>query len=228
MPRRSSLHLELERAPTGTPSRDRAPRRRLRLRVRGSRSNAGESFLVHNLSATGLLIESATDLPVGTQFALDLPEFGTAMATVRWNSGHLFGCSFEQPLPPAAMAAAQLKNPPAGAEAIGDSIADEAEAGEAGLPARLRALRETRGLSLEDVAQRVEVSRQTVWYWETGRSAPTPRNLRRLAGALDATVEELCSGSASAPGGASLATVKQWVARELGISPEAVEIHIRL
>lgn len=199
--------------------------------MRGSRSNPGESFLVHNLSATGLLIESATELPLGTRFALDLPEVGTAMATVRWTSGHLFGCSFEQPLSPAAMAAAQLKNPPAEAEAARGSAARPVDEGdEGGLPARLRTLRETRGLSLEDVAQRVKVSRQTVWYWETGRSAPSPQNLQRLAGALDVAIDELGSQPpASAPvGGASLATVKQWVARELGIAPEAVEIHIRL
>jgi transcriptional regulator with XRE-family HTH domain len=73
------------------------------------------------------------------------------------------------------------------------------------------------------------VSRQTVWYWETGRSAPSPRNLGLLATALGVATSELAPGAPAVNQGfGSLATVKQWLASELGVAPDAVEIHIRL
>ena len=39
-------------------------------------------------------------------------------------------------------------------------------------PKRLREARETAGLSTEELARRVHVSRQTVWLWERGISLP--------------------------------------------------------
>ena len=52
-------------------------------------------------------------------------------------------------------------------------------------PKRLREARETAGLSTEELARRVHVSRQTVWLWERGISLPQFRQLvaiRRVLG----------------------------------------------
>lgn len=44
-------------------------------------------------------------------------------------------------------------------------------------PQRLRAARFAAGVSQGDVADGAGVSRQMVWYWEHGRSNPSPGNL---------------------------------------------------
>ena len=52
-------------------------------------------------------------------------------------------------------------------------------------PKRLREAREAAGLSTEELARRVHVSRQTVWMWERGLTLPGFRQLvaiRRVLG----------------------------------------------
>lgn len=51
-------------------------------------------------------------------------------------------------------------------------------------PSRIRMLREAKGLTAEELARDLGVSRQVVYAWETGRRHPTLANLERLAGAL--------------------------------------------
>lgn len=59
---------------------------------------------------------------------------------------------------------------------------------------RIRALRRERGLTQDDLADRVGVSRSAVAQWETGRSGQVTDNLARIAGVLDASVEYLLHG----------------------------------
>ncbi len=59
---------------------------------------------------------------------------------------------------------------------------------------RIKALRRDKGLSQDDLAQRVGVSRSAVAQWETGRTGQVTGNLSRIAGALDASVEYLVYG----------------------------------
>ena len=52
-------------------------------------------------------------------------------------------------------------------------------------PKRLREAREAKGMSTEELAQRVHVSRQMIWLWERGVSLPQFRQLvaiRRVLG----------------------------------------------
>lgn len=56
---------------------------------------------------------------------------------------------------------------------------------------RLRQLRKQRGLTQEQLAQRVNVSRQTVSHWENGRASPDYGMLHQLAEALDTTAAAL-------------------------------------
>ena len=42
----------------------------------------------------------------------------------------------------------------------------------------IKQVREARGLTQEDLAEKCEVSRQAVSKWELGASAPTPENLK--------------------------------------------------
>ena len=94
-----------------------AARRKLSLVAHGA--TAAQEFatvVIHDLSETGVLIETEVELAPGEPLEIDIQEAGTAAATVVWNSGRFFGCQFERRLPKAAVSAAILRNaarPPA-------------------------------------------------------------------------------------------------------------------
>ena len=89
-----------------------AVRRTLHLEVLGKTSSGNAaSVLIHNLSATGLLIETAADLSVGEAFEVEIPHAGSRTAVVVWASDRLFGCQFESAVTTAAVSAAVLQSP---------------------------------------------------------------------------------------------------------------------
>ena len=89
-----------------------APRRKLHLEVQGvTLSGAAAMVLIHNMSMSGLLIETAAKLTIGEAFELEIPDAGAKSAVVIWSSGRLFGCEFEDPVPTAAISAALLRTP---------------------------------------------------------------------------------------------------------------------
>lgn len=51
----------------------------------------------------------------------------------------------------------------------------------------IKSARENRGMTQEDLAERLEVSRQAVSKWELGASEPTPENLKILEEVLEVT-----------------------------------------
>ena len=86
------------------------PRRKLCL---GSNlQHSGESVTIHDVSATGLLIETSAVLAPSDSFELELPEVGATPATVVWSSGRYYGCQFKERLPGAAISAALLRSEP--------------------------------------------------------------------------------------------------------------------
>lgn len=60
--------------------------------------------------------------------------------------------------------------------------------------AQLKANREKFGMSQEDIAQHIYVSRQTVSNWETGRTYPDIHSLLLIANLFDVSVDELLKG----------------------------------
>jgi hypothetical protein len=93
-------------------SRRGAARRPLGLQVSGVLPDGpGVDVLIHDLSLTGLLIETWANLKVGTPIEVDLPEAGKTVARVAWGSDRYFGCQFETPISSAVLSAAVLKNP---------------------------------------------------------------------------------------------------------------------
>ncbi|MDP9486709.1 MAG: helix-turn-helix domain-containing protein [Actinomycetota bacterium] len=62
---------------------------------------------------------------------------------------------------------------------------------------RLFVLRRERGMSQSELARRAEVNRTSVVFAENGRTIPRPSTLRRLAWALDVSMEELSNGGPS-------------------------------
>jgi len=85
-------------------------RRKLFLRsdtvVAGSPSTTAT---VHNLSETGLLIETDVELSVGDSIEVDLPRAGLKSAKIVWTDDRLFGCSFAGEISTATVSAAVLR-----------------------------------------------------------------------------------------------------------------------
>lgn len=59
--------------------------------------------------------------------------------------------------------------------------------------------RKSRGLSQEDLAAKVNVSRQAISKWETGDAMPDLNNLLLLADALEISLDALCGRETAAP-----------------------------
>ena len=92
-------------------SRRTSPRRKLRLGA--SLGSGGQEVVIHDLSATGVLIQTSAKLETFDDLEVDLPEVGPTHAFVVWNSGEYFGCEFARPISRAAISAALLRNPAA-------------------------------------------------------------------------------------------------------------------
>lgn len=156
-----------------------ATRRTLRLIVSGQRTNQqATEVLIHDLSREGMLIESGEPFRTDEAFAVELPGGGLREAIVVWSSTHFYGCRFAKPLSPAAVSAALLKALPAADAPV---IEDHGNAPPTEFAAQISARREELGLSIEQLAKRLNVSRQAIWYWETGQRVPRKNLSARIA-----------------------------------------------
>lgn len=85
-------------------------RRSLRLDVPGEIASSGEvAVTIHDLSLTGVLIQTSAPLGAGESFWLELPVAGSAEAVIMWTSGDFYGCQFKAPISPAGLSATLLK-----------------------------------------------------------------------------------------------------------------------
>ncbi|MFM7379424.1 MAG: helix-turn-helix domain-containing protein [Erythrobacter sp.] len=235
-----AIKAHLDQPPATSDSQRSAPRRALWLETSGFFADAGPDGLeanvaIHNISAAGLLLETAVALAEGEQLALDLPEAGAVTATVVWRSEHLYGCAFAAPLTAAALAAAQLQgfapgvptrpqSSPAAPSAVPQTGLGTGE----GLGTRLNRLRREAGLTLADVAAALGVSKPTVWAWEKGKARPLPERLDAIAAALGVESEVLAAAPASREIESLIAECRARIAEACGASPQAVRIMIEL
>ena len=213
-----------------TPQSDdprRNERHTLRLEALGATAN-GESarVTVHNISANGLLIETAAVLDIGETIALELPEAGERIATVSWASEAFYGCQFDRPLGSGELSAAQLRSDtPADAHAPRPALgALDDDFGH-----RLQRLRKQRGLTLAQIAEQLGVSKPTVWAWEQGRSRPVGNRIDPLAEVLGVSRAELYPDVSSlTPLHDLLARVRGEIAAVAGTSADKIRIMIEL
>jgi len=204
----------------------RDPRRKLRLEAQGAlASGAADRVLVHNISATGLLVESALALAPGETLTIDLPEAGETQASVVWTSGSFYGCQFEQPISAGALSAAQLRGTADRDIANGPSF--EGLASET-FGARLQRLRTEQRLTQAQLADRLGVSKPTVWAWEQGKARPVESRIDSIARALEVSREELLSGSGDTQFNELVAMSRERIARAVGTEPRQVRIMIEL
>lgn len=217
-------------SPTPAGSQRAAPRRALRLEISGLASGGSEANVtIHNISAAGLLIETALDLARGEELALDLPEAGIVTASIVWRSERLYGCAFERPLGTAALAAAQLQGLAPGAPPVSAFPLAANTSSAEGLGHRLNRLRREAGLTLADVAAVLGVSKPTVWAWEKGKARPLPERLGAIAAALGVPPEAL--SDAPGPAGTAATVIEDCrtrIAEACGTTPDAVKIMIEL
>jgi hypothetical protein len=95
-----------------TDDRRRSPRRSLKLEAVKSPPSAPEArVIIHDVSLTGILIETSATLAIGERLQVQMPEAGAVEAELVWTSGRLFGCRFKTPISKAALSAALLKSP---------------------------------------------------------------------------------------------------------------------
>jgi hypothetical protein len=102
----------LQAAISFTPSsqgRRRSARRTLRLGIAVSSSQDWTKALIHDLSETGLMIETAAELVEGETILCDLPVAGSTEAQIIWNWQNYYGCEFLTPITKAAVSAAVLQ-----------------------------------------------------------------------------------------------------------------------
>lgn len=203
----------------------REPRRKLRLETQGALPSGVETnVLVHNVSATGLLLQSEIPLETGDTLEIELPENGATAAKVIWTSGPLFGCEFETPISAATLSAAQLR----GAVIRELDVAPRQAMSAESFGVRLQRLRKAQNLTLSQLAAELHVSKPTVWAWEHGKAKPVESRISALAQALDVPTSELQPGRDAPLLGDLIARSREQIARALGTSPEKVRIMIDL
>ncbi|AKH42860.1 transcriptional regulator with XRE-family HTH domain [Altererythrobacter atlanticus] len=176
-----------------------APRRRLQLEVSGSSNGGGiDRAVIHNISMTGLLLETGVSLKNGDEIQVDLPEGGSTTAIIVWASGNFYGCKFQEAISPAVLSAVQLRST-AGQGTEESAPSDPAPGPVEAFHDRLTRLRKERKLSRAELAKRSEVSEPSIWAWEIGKRQPRRRNIRSLAAALDISERELLLGGDAGP-----------------------------
>lgn len=79
----------------------------LEVDARGPDSLEG-MVIVHDISDTGLLIETDSKLKVGEMIEVKLPQAGLMEAEIVWIGGEIYGCRFTREITPAAISAARL------------------------------------------------------------------------------------------------------------------------
>ncbi|MGH6785890.1 MAG: helix-turn-helix domain-containing protein [Novosphingobium sp.] len=201
--------------------RPRAARRQLRFEAQGATA-AGEAgrVLIHNVSATGLLIESAVALAQAERIEIALPLSGSTVAHVVWASESFYGCRFDLPVPESVLSALEVHSQLAPAPT-------PAEPGDT-LPVRIARLRKEQGLTLEALAALLDVSKPTVWAWEQGKSRPAPERIPALAEGLGVAEEELLTGRDGDALAEAIGQARRMVAKAYGVDPACVKVSIEL
>jgi transcriptional regulator with XRE-family HTH domain len=205
---------------------EREPRRKLLLDAQGTpASGEATAVLVHNISASGMLIECAPGPLPGETIEIDLPDAGPTAARIVWTSGRLCGCRFDAPVSNATLSAARLRS---AVSAVIDVELAQAAVPDEPLGSRIGRLRKARGLTLAQLANRLDVSKPTVWAWEKGRARPLDDRLDALAGALGVRREDLLSTRDDAALQELVARCRDELARACGASPDKVRIFIEV
>lgn len=205
----------------------RSQRRTLHLQLQSIKATGDRMpVLVHNISATGLLIESETPLAIGEAIDIDLPHAGKTQAKVIWSSERIYGCQFDTTVSAAALSAAQLRSvvgPDAQGAAPPSPPPTIRSFGE-----RLHNLRLANGLTQAQLAAGLGVSEPSVSAWEQGRSRPKAGRMEALAELLGVEMVELLGICERPDLNVAVADARRKIAEAAGISLDQIRIRIEM
>jgi transcriptional regulator with XRE-family HTH domain len=101
---------------------------------------------------------------------------------------------------------------------------------------RLRDTRQACGMTQWDFAEKLDVSSNTVWSWEKGRSRPNPSRIKKIASVLEVTEEFLRTGAdvveatpeddSHEPLTSDIEQLRQKIALAVGILPSQVRLSV--
>lgn len=225
MESRMAMTAYLNDAPRSA-GKGRASRRQLRLPLHGSQATGFEiEALVHNISATGMLVESPAPLEIGEVIDVNLPHSGKTATKVIWTSGALAGCQFEMPISPATLSAAQLKSV-VGPETPAPDEGPNATAESFGV--RLQRLRAAKELTQGQLAVRLGVSEPSISAWELDKARPKAGRMEALSVALGVEISELHGFDETGNLHDLVARAKAQIARAAGVSPDNIKLTIEI
>jgi len=212
---------------TGSPDdKARSARRKLRLQLHGTKASGGDlTVSVHNISATGLLLEGNAALAIGDGIDIVLPHAGATRARVIWVSGALYGCQFETPISAATLSAAQLRAV-VGVDREADVASDTPAVESFG--DRLHRLRTARRLTQMQIAAELGVSEQSISAWEQDKARPKAGRIKALAVLLDVEMTQLLGIDEANSLSDVVARAKAQVAEAAAISTDNVKIIIEI
>jgi len=204
----------------------RSPRRTLRLRLHGAKATGVEvEVLVHNISATGLLLESEIELALGDRIEVSLPHAGATWAKVIWSSTRIYGCQFDTPISPATLSAAQLRSvvgPDTGATPNEHPPLRES------FGVRLQRLRSAKGLTQAQIAKHLSVSEPSISAWEQDKARPKAGRMEALSVLLGVELSELLGIDEPESLSDVVARAKEQIAKAAEISLDNVKIIIEI
>jgi transcriptional regulator with XRE-family HTH domain len=203
----------------------RASRRQLRLPLHGSKAAGAEiEALVHNISATGMLVESKVPLEIGEIVEVNLPHSGKTATRVIWTSGGIAGCQFEMPISPATLSAAQLRS------VVGpDAPApDDRPAGAESFGVRLQRLRTAKELTQGQLAFHLGVSEPSISAWELDKARPKAGRMEALSLALGVEITELLGFDDAESLSELVERAKAQIASAAGVSPSSIKFTIEM
>ena len=216
---------------------DEAGRRqpRLVLQLSTGVGQGGRTFdaEILNLSNSGMLVRTGAKLSIDDPINVVLPKSGAVEATVVWYNDGLYGCSFSRPITDEEIGAANaLASVPEGRER---GVDDET------LGSRIKRLRLAHKLTMQGLADRVGVSKPTLWKWEGDQVRPRHETMQKLADVLGSSELELVYGAPGLDEAAALVEVeelsqgsladvvrtsKRRIALAAGVDETKVNIHI--
>ena len=79
------------------------------------------------------------------------------------------------------------------------------------LSQRIYDLRKARGMTQQELADRLNVSRQAVSRWEMGTAVPELEHLKNMAGIFAVTIDELVTGDAPKPAAPKKMNGRKWL-----------------
>ena len=222
---RMAMTVYLNEVPR-TAGKGRASRRQLRLPLHGSKATGAEiEALVHNISATGMLVESAAALEIGEVLEVNQPHSGKTATQVIWTSGRRAGCQFEMPISSATLSAAQLRSV-VGPDAHPPEDLPAATTESFGV--RLQRLRTAKELTQGQLAVRLGVSEPSISAWELDKARPKAGRIEALSEALGVEISELLGFDEAENLNELVAKAKAQIAKAAGVDPDKIRFTIEI